>query len=441
MMTGPLRQRAEELFSLAVKAAEPAAALRAALARHPLPEPGQGGRHILIAVGKAAVPMAEAMLAHLGEAPVEALVVTNRENIRDLPGATVMEAGHPIPDENGLRAARAVIAALQTARAEDRVIALISGGGSAMLPAPAGALSLTDKAEANRVFLQRGLDIRETNLIRQQLSALKGGGMLQLADPAPVTAYILSDVVGDDLAVVASGPTVAPIGTAEDARALIAARGLGSLLPNAVRAHLANGPARPANLPAARNHLIGSNRQSLDEASVAEAESQIVNDRLTGDVSTAAAQIVAAATRSRGAPACLIFGGETTVQIRGTGTGGRNQELALRVALAMPDLRRDWVFLSGGTDGRDGPTDAAGGVVDAGTALRIRAGGRDPALMLAENDSHAALKAAGDLLITGGTGTNVADVQILLLGPRAEEPARRKTKRTTTPLHAPSGKV
>ncbi|MFV0302787.1 MAG: glycerate kinase [Paracoccus sp. (in: a-proteobacteria)] len=425
-MGGTLRHRARALFSVAVAAAEPAGALRAALARHPLPAPGRGGSHILIAIGKAAIPMAGEMLAHLGNAPAKALVVTNRENLRNLDGATVMQAGHPIPDDDGLRAARAVIALLRDARAGDRVIALISGGGSAMLPAPAGGLSLADKAEANRIFLERGLDIREINLIRQQLSTLKGGGFLRLADPAPVSAYILSDVVGDDLAVVASGPTVAPIGTAAEARSLIEAKGLWPLMPEAIRVHLSGGAPHPVNGIAAQNHLIGSNRQSLDAAAGVdgEAKAEIVDDRLTGDVSTAAAQIVAAAGRARAAsPACLIFGGETTVQIRGSGTGGRNQELALRVALAMPDLRRDWVFLSGGTDGRDGPTDAAGGMVDAGTALRIRAGGRDPAAMLAENDSHAALKLAGDLLITGGTGTNVADVQILLLGPRSEGPA------------------
>lgn len=436
-MTGALRHHAETLFSVAVKAAEPAGALRASLARHPLPQPGPGGRILLIAVGKAAIPMAAEALAQLGDAPVTALVVTNRENFRPLFGATVLEAGHPIPDENGLNAARAVIAALDGARAEDRVIALISGGGSAMLPAPAAGLSLADKAAANRVFLARGLDIRETNLIRQQLSTLKGGGMVRLADPAPVTAYILSDVIGDDLAVVASGPTVAPIGTAEEARVLIAARGLGPMLPEAVRAHLAARTTQPANGPAAQNHLIGSNRQSLDAAVSASETARIVNDRLTGDVSSAAAQIVAAATATCAAPACLIFGGETTVQIRGKGTGGRNQELALRVALAMPDLGRDWVFLSGGTDGRDGPTEAAGGLVDAGTALRIRAAGGDPAALLAENDSHAALKAAGDLLITGGTGTNVADVQILLLGARPEAP--RNPHLTET--HSPSRKV
>jgi len=421
-MSAALRSRAEMLFRAACAAADPAQALRAALRQHPVPDLGANGRYIVVAVGKAATAMAGAMLDALGPAPVQALVVTNRENRRPLPGAMVMAAGHPVPDQDGAAAARAVIALLGAAGAQDRVIALISGGGSAMLPAPAGDLTLADEVAVGRLLLERGFDIRAANLVRQQLSRLKGGGMLHFAAPAPVTAYILSDVIGDDLAVVASGPTVAPIGSIEEARSLIEARGLWLLLPEEVRAHLgrgkASGPA--AALPEARNHLIGSNRKSLEAiaAAAADLNPAILCDALVGAVAEAAARIVAAAQDApRGRPACLIFGGETVVNVVGTGLGGRNQELALRVALTMPALGRDWVFLSGGTDGRDGPTDAAGGIVDAGTAARIRAAGRDGAALLANNDSHVALKAAGDLLVTGATGTNVADVQILLLGP------------------------
>jgi hydroxypyruvate reductase len=415
---GTLRDRARSLFSTACDAADPARALRAALARDPPPRTGAAGGYVVVSAGKAAVPMAEEMLAHLAPDPVRAVVVTNYENARPLPGAVVMAAGHPIPDENGLRAADAVAGLLAEAAADDQVIALISGGGSALLPAPAGDLTLADKAEVNRLLLAHGFAIGEMNLVRQQLSKLKGGGMLRLAAPAPVTAYILSDVIGDDLGTIASGPTEAPIGTRAEARALLEARGLWPLLPERVRVHLSRDePSAPP--PEARNHLIGSNRKSLEAvvAAAAELNPAIVSDRLTGDVAAAAARIVEAVQGApRGRPACLIFGGETTVTLTGGGLGGRNQELALRVALAMPELGRDWAFLSGGTDGRDGPTDAAGGLTDAGTAARIRALGLDPEALLADNDSHAALKAADDLLITGGTGTNVADVQILLLG-------------------------
>ena len=321
-----------------------------------------------------------------------------------------------MPDENGLRAGQAVIAALAAAGAQDRVIALISGGGSALLPAPAEGLTLDDKARVNQLLLAAGADITEMNLIRQQLSALKGGGMNRLAAPAPVSGYILSDVIGDDLRVIASGPTCAPLGTPAEAARLLRARGIWAGLPPAVQAHLGDQSQKPPPPPAS-NHLIGSNGQSL--AAIRDAGpgclTRIVTGNLTGDVAKAAAEILAAADEApRDQPICLIFGGETTVTLRGSGLGGRNQELALRVAMAMPETETNWVFLSGGTDGRDGPTDAAGGLVDEGTVARIRAAGADPEALLANNDSNAALAAAGDLLITGASGTNVADVQIFL---------------------------
>lgn len=412
-----LRETARKLFATACLAADPARALSAALDRDPLPRPRRGGVCHVVAVGKAAIPMASLLGERLKGQPHRMIVVTNYENARDLPGATVLSAGHPVPDDNGARAAQAVEDMLASAKAGDQVIALISGGGSALLPAPAGELTLAGKAEVNRLLLANGFEITEMNMVRQHLSRLKGGGFLRLAAPAPVTAYILSDVVGDDLRVIASGPTVAPIGTRRDAAGLLRDRGLWPLLPEAARALLDRDDPDPA-LPEARNILVGSNRQSLQAvAAAAGPGAVIVNDRLTGDVADAAAAIVAAATGAAGGKAaCLVFGGETTVTLRGTGLGGRNQEMALRVAMTMPPLGRDWVFLSGGTDGRDGPTDAAGGIVDAGTCDRIRDAGGVPEALLSDNDSHAALKLAGDLLVTGATGTNVADVQILLLG-------------------------
>ncbi len=360
--------------------------------------------------------MAACLLERLDGAPAEVIVVTNYENARDLSGATVLASGHPVPDENGLAAADRVEEMLGAASAADRVIALISGGGSALLPAPVEGLSLRDKAELNRILLANGFEITEINLIRQQVSRLKGGGFLR-ATPAPVTAYILSDVIGDDLRVIASGPTVAPIGTQADARALLKSKGVWDSIPAAARLALdRDAPATP--LPQAQNILIGSNRKSLDAVVATGQGAKIVNDHLTGDVAEAAEEVVTAALRAPpGSSACLVFGGETTVTLRGSGLGGRNQELALRVALTMPELHRDWVFLSGGTDGRDGPTDAAGGIVDGDTISRMRNNGGDPEALLANNDSYAALKLSGDLLVTGATGTNVADVQILLLGP------------------------
>lgn len=417
-----LRDTALGLFQVALDAADPAQALRRAVAQNPLPRPGPGGAYLLVAVGKAAVAMAEAAMKLLVDAPVRALVVTNYENARDVPGARVMASGHPVPDENGRIAGEAVAELLESATETDRVIALISGGGSALLPAPAAQLTLDDKAAVNRLLLANGYDISEINLIRQQLSRLKGGGMLRLAAPAPVTAFILSDVIGDDLRVIASGPTVAPLGTPAKARTLLEARGVWANLPAAVRQHLSAAAPDEGPRPEAGNILIGSNKKSL-EAVVNESKNlnaAIISDALVGDVGAACDLILDAATHApKDRLSCLIFGGETTVVLRGTGLGGRNQELALRMALAGPAVigQRDWVFLSGGTDGRDGPTEAAGGIVDAQTADRIRATGADPETLLANNDSNAALAAAGDLLMTGATGTNVADVQILILGP------------------------
>ena len=408
-----MRDRAKALFKIACQAADPGHALLRALETAPLPAPDPGGRLRIVAIGKAAVPMAEALLPRL-KAPFEALVVTNYENARPVAGAIVNAAGHPVPDENGAKAALAVEAMLLDAQPADRVIALISGGGSALLPAPVAGVTLAEKAEVSRLLLGAGVDISQLNLVRQSLSRLKGGGFLMAAAPAPVTAYILSDVIGDDLRVIASGLTASAVGSRSDARKLLENLNLLPRLPAAVRTALAE-PDTPKHAMAAQNHLIGSNRKSLEAVKmVAGARAHIVSDRLTGDVAEAAATIIAAAQAADGET--LIFGGETTVTLRGTGLGGRNQELALRVAMAMPDLGRDWVFLSGGTDGRDGPTDAAGGVVDAGTVSRIIAAGGDPAALLANNDSHRALSLAGDLLVSGATGTNVADVQVLLLG-------------------------
>ena len=404
-----MRQRAVRLFEAAVKAADPAQALRPHLADLP----AIAGRYVLISIGKAACAMMEEAIANLPkDARFEAIAVTNYENARDIEHCVVMAAGHPVPDENGEAAGQAVIDLLQTTTADDVVLALISGGGSALLPAPVEGVSLADKAEVSRILLGAGVDITEMNLVRQQLSRLKGGGMARLAAPAKLQGYILSDVIGDDLRVIASGPTVAPIATRTAARELLISLNVFDQMPLSVQTHLkVNAPEMgPSH---SENTLIGSNGHSLRAMQIESGDGIIVSDSLTGDVEEAAAFILRSALQN---PAkMLIFGGETTVIIRGNGKGGRNQELALRVAmLAEKESLGDWLFLSGGTDGRDGPTDAAGGTVDKHTVQRIRDAGENPEALLANNDSYAALKAAGDLLMTGATGTNVADVQVFL---------------------------
>lgn len=415
-MTGleEMRREAERLFRAGVAAADPARAVHAALARQPVEAPA-GGRLFLVALGKAARAMAGAALENLP--PVEAaLVVTNYENDGPVAGARVMAAGHPVPDAAGQAAAQEVQALLARAGPRDLVLALISGGGSALLPAPVAGVSLADKAATSRLLLGAGLDIVAMNAVRQHLSTLKGGRFLRASAPARVRAMILSDVIGDDLRAIASGPTAEPLLSRKAVVEMLRAMDLWQALPVPVRQALLRADEAPA-LPEAENMLIGSNRMSL-EAMLAAGGSwplRAAPDALTGDVADAAARILDMMHGAPpDAPMAVLLGGETTVKLRGAGLGGRNQELALRVALGAR-LRRDWVFLSGGTDGRDGPTEAAGGLVDGGTVARIQAAGGDPAQLLAENDSNRALGLSGDLLVTGATGTNVADLQVLLV--------------------------
>ncbi len=412
------RARALRLFRTGLAAADPEAAVRRSLDADP---PAGLGDALVLAAGKAALGMldgASGWIAALPRRP-EILVTTNRENARAeagaassgppgdrrpaLPPSALFVAGHPVPDAEGLRAARAFEAALRAAGPETRVLLLLSGGASALLPSPAPGLTLEDEAGVARLLLSSGASIGEVNLVRQQLSTLKGGGLARLAAPAAVTALILSDVVGDDLRAIGSGPTAGALGTRADAAALCRDLGIWDALPEAARARLGSGES-PAPTPEADNRVVGSNAISLAAMGRAAPDARVHAEPLVGDVSDAAARLLALP------PGVHLLGGETTVRVTGAGMGGRNQELALRVARG---LRPGDVFLSAGTDGRDGPTDAAGGVVDAGTVGRIRAAGLDVEALLADNDAHRALAASGDLLVTGGTGTNVADLQVL----------------------------
>jgi len=410
------RARVISLFKAAIAAADPARAVRRELTTRPLPRPGSG-RLLVVALGKAAGAMMSETLKHVvAGANVRALAVTNYENATEIDGCTVFAAGHPEPDENGHKAARAVTDFMTGAGADDRVLCLISGGGSALLPAPRAGISLGDKIATNAILLSHSFDITEINLVRQQLSTLKGGGLARLAAPAPVRSLIISDVIGDDLSAIASGPTSPPLGTPEDAVRLLKSREIWPHLPQPVRS-LLDAAKPPAGLLGGQiNSLVCSNNQSLRAVAAAATgiSARIVTDRLSGDVRDAADTIAAVILNDPAAPRLLIWGGETTVTLRGNGVGGRNQELALHVARRLGALKGDWVFLSGGTDGRDGPTDAAGGLVDNETLSRLQRAGVDLDAKLADNDSYHALKSSADLLMTGPTGTNVADVQIFL---------------------------
>jgi glycerate 2-kinase len=413
-----LPQDARALFDAAVARADPAKALSQALLATPLPALEPGGQDYILALGKAAVPMMQEMLRHIPE-PRQALVITNPENLTEIPGARVLAGSHPVPDQASADAGAAVIDLVSQTTAQDRITVLVSGGGSSLMVAPAAGISLADKAAVGAALLSSGLDINEMNLVRQHLSELKGGGLLRHAAPASVQAYILSDVIGDDLRAIASGPTVSPLGDRAAACALLQRAGIWQDLPETVKTHLSQQPPT-SPLPEAQNSLIGSNRHSLaammERARALGWQPQLVSDHLTGDVCEAVEEILQAAKAAPAdQPVALIFGGETTVRLQGDGRGGRNQELALRMAQrGASELSGDWLFLSAGTDGRDGPTDAAGGFATPQTWQAIAEAGQDPAALLANNDSYAALKAAEALLICGGTGTNVADVQVFL---------------------------
>ncbi len=442
-----LRNDATAIFKAGVDAADPFRAVSRCLTagEHHLeigldpnrPEATRQGRwqtvHV-IAFGKAACAMAkaarQAIPARLLAEP--ATVVTNYENAAPADGLSVMAAGHPLPDQAGLAAAAAVAEQVRRAERNELVLVLVSGGGSALLPYPVAGVSLADKIATTDLLLASGASINQINCVRKHLSRLKGGGLTKLAAPADLHALILSDVLGDDLSAIASGPTVADDSRFCDAVAVLQDKGLWDKVPAAVREHLQQGlrglvPETPKPGDPIFRHaghtLVGSNRISVDaalrKAEQLGFEAKLYCDRLSGEAREAAERWVVHANELRRQglrkATALVAGGETTVTLKGNGRGGRNQEMALAFALAAErhGFAGDWVFLSGGTDGRDGPTDAAGGLVDPGTVERIS----EPAELLDNNDSYRALTQSRDLLTTGATGTNVADLQVLLILP------------------------
>jgi len=420
-----LRRQALDLFRGGVSASDPEKAVSEALEqrRHMI----DGARRIiLIAFGKAACPMVRGSLPFLGGKLHAACAVTNPENMAQLDDrVAVVAGGHPLPDENSLRAAQMVEELARSAAPGDLLLVLVSGGGSALVCAPAPGIALADKIALNDALIRSGADIGEINTARQAFSRLKGGRFALLAARAQVLSLILSDVPGDDVSTIASGPTAKP--RAGDALAVLERHGLANALPIAMREHLkrlAGEPEMPAGaFDHVENIVIGGNGISLKK--VMECAGTLfpavvkANDWLSGDVSDAACVLhrIAWSVARESGPVAIVAGGEPTVKVRGNGKGGRNQELALRFAVLEESARigRPWVFLSGATDGRDGPTDAAGGIVDAGSTGWMRQFGCDPDMHLANNDSYCALASSGDLLLTGATGTNVADLQILLM--------------------------
>ena len=416
-----MRQQAMDIFMAGVRAADPANAIvknwyqaskQLAVAKY---------IHV-IGLGKAAVPMTRMALELLpAEKLRHVLAITNYENVPDSPGFTVFPAGHPVPDKNGVKAAETVISLSRSADHDALLLLLLSGGGSALMPAPLPGLTLNDKKRITDLLLKSGADIQEMNTVRRSISQLKGGGLAQLAHPAKVVAFILSDVPGDSLPDIASGPTVPGSRNSNSAMNILDKYNLVVDLPPHMTEVIQTKRGLDHVCADVTNILIGSNRMSVAamEQACRPMDARVMTPWLEGDVDDAADEIIESMFDAGPEPCAIVCGGETAVRVRGDGLGGRNQELALRLAAKLDGVHvgRKWVFLSGGTDGRDGPTDAAGGIVDTNTIWRLKSANIDLNSYLERNDSYHALQAIDGLVVTSATGTNVADLQILLLGP------------------------
>ena len=382
----------------------------------------------VVAAGKAAAAMARRAAELLGERLVGGLVVA--------PGAAEAIArldcvigGHPVPTEGSESAGRRALAMANAAGPGETLLVLISGGASALMAVPAGALRLSDKQRTTGRLLREGAEIHDLNAVRKHLSAIKGG-QLATATEASCTTFAISDVVGDDLTAIASGPTVADPTTFAGALRVLAACGGTDAYPPAVVARLQEGrdgrvaetpkPGDP-RLARSRARVIGSRHEAMagaaDAARARGYQVVVVRPPVVGEARVAAASHLAQAWPAAGQPLCVVSSGETTVRVTGTGRGGRNQELALAAVEPLAALGRPAMLASVGTDGVDGPTDAAGAIADDTTAARARQRGLPPpARFLDDNDSYAFFDALDDLVRTGATGTNVGDLQVLLVG-------------------------
>lgn len=428
--TAAPRRALGAMVAAALEAVDPAAAARLGAVRI---DTAGVARARLVGFGKAALPMARAAAEALGVGIERGLVVAPR-GYADPAGSQgafeVALASHPLPDASGAEAARRVAALADELEEDDLLVAVVSGGGSALLPLPAEGISLEDLVAVTSALIAGGARIEELNAVRKHLSAIQGGQLARLAHPARTEALVLSDVVGDPLDAIASGPTAPDPTTFAGALVALERYGLLSGAPRAVIERLERGAAgripetpQPGDpiFERVRNRVVGGGvvaaRAAVEEARRRGYRAEIETRSMTGEArevgrrAGALARVLAGENR----PACRVLAGETTVTVRGGGRGGRNQELALAAALEIEGLEGALVAALG-TDGVDGPTDAAGAAVDGGTAGRIRAAGLDPEALLADNDSHRALKASGDLLVSGPTGTNAADLLFVIAG-------------------------
>lgn len=382
-------------------------------------------RVLVLGAGKAGASMARAVEAILGPRVSEGFVVV-KDGYR-LPAARVeiAEAGHPVPDGRGLAASARLLALAESATADDLVLFLVSGGGSALTPAPAPPVTLEDKQAVTRLLLAAGATINELNAVRKHCSRFKGGLLARAAWPATVLTLALSDVIDDPLDVIASGPTAPDSTSYAEALAVLERRRVVDHTPASILDRLRAGargehpetPKRGDPVFTRVTNLVIGNNALVVEAAAAKAvrlgyRPHVLTRALQGEARDVARELLGRA-RALTAPACLIAGGETTVTVRGSGRGGRCQEFALAAALQLA-AGEDLVVLAAGTDGTDGPTEAAGGLVDAGTVARGRRAGVDAARTLANNDAHVFLTAAGDAVVTGPTNTNLLDLYLVV---------------------------
>jgi len=437
-----LRQHAFEIFQAGLAAVDPAEAIF----RHVKMSGDvlQVGSHrfvlsdfehiFVVGAGKAGATMGQALEELLKDRITDGVMVTKKGHGVPLSYLRLHAAGHPVPDKRGIKGAEEILTLVQGAGERDLVLCLISGGGSALMVSPAKGITLEDKQVITRLLLACGADIHEINTIRKHLSRIKGGGLARSAYPATVVNLILSDVIGDDLNVIASGPTVPDTSTFADARQICQQYGIWNQVPVPIRKRIDDGlqgeiPETPgANDRIFQNscsQLVGTNIQALETAGVKARQlgynALILSSFIEGEAREAAkvlagiAREIQASGNPISAPACILCGGETTVTIQGEGKGGRNQEFALSAACSIKGLE-GVVILAGGTDGNDGPTDAAGAIVDGDTVARAMEKDLTPRDYLNRNDAYHFFQMLQDLVITGPTGTNVMDVYMVLVG-------------------------
>jgi hydroxypyruvate reductase len=423
MNTRQLRRHALAIFRSGLAAADPEGAVERHLSKLKIPP---RRRVYVVGAGKAGVSMARAAERVLGDRIVDGCVNVKEGQTAKLRRIELNECGHPVPDARGVAGAERIAAIAEQAGVDDVVVCLISGGASALMPAPVPPITIQEKQAVTKLLLASGANIHEINTVRKHISRIKGGQLARLAAPAQVEALLLSDVIGDDLDVIGSGPTAPDASTFADAAAVLKKYGIEDRVPASVRNRIAEGgpetpkPGDPL-FHDVRNTVIGSNRLALD-ASAAKARdlgyhTLILASEIEGETREVARMHAAIARQivrfgqPVPRPACIITGGETTVTLKGDGLGGRNQEFVLAAAIDIARLPEVVVF-SAGTDGTDGPTDAAGAIADGSTLRR----GPDARRFLDANDSYHYFEKLEDLVKTGPTDTNVMDVRLILVG-------------------------